>query len=38
MRESKPDNGAEHRVLERFVGSWDLTGRLYDKDPEAEPM
>jgi hypothetical protein len=38
MGEGKPDKGAEHRVLERFVGSWDLTGKIYDKDPEAEPM
>jgi hypothetical protein len=38
MREDKPGKGAERRVLERFVGSWDLTGKIYDKDPEAEPM
>jgi hypothetical protein len=36
--EGEPDKGAERRVLERFVGSWDLTGTLYDEDPTAEPM
>jgi hypothetical protein len=31
VREGEPYKGAERRVLERFVGSWDLTGRLYDE-------
>jgi hypothetical protein len=35
MSEGKLDNGAERRVLERFVGHWDLTGKVYDKDPNA---
>lgn len=38
MREGKPDDGAERQVLERFVGSWDLSGKLYHEDPNAEPM
>jgi hypothetical protein len=38
MREGKPDDGAERQVLERFVGSWDLSGKLYHEDPEAEPL
>jgi hypothetical protein len=38
MREGKPGNGAERRVLERFVGHWDLTGEVYDKDPGAAPV
>jgi hypothetical protein len=38
MREGKPDDGAERQVLERFVGSWDLSGKLYHEDPKAEPL
>jgi hypothetical protein len=35
MRDGKPDNVAERRVLERFVGRWDLTGKVYDLDRNA---
>ena len=35
MSEGKPDNGAERGVLERFVGHWDLAGKVYDEDPSA---
>jgi hypothetical protein len=38
MTEGTPNKGAERQVLERFGGSWNLTGKLCGEDLADEPM